>query len=117
MLQQARRVLRRFARRRSRRALYEQDDYLSAYSQDTDRRVERDPYDAVGGLWQQMGQLQFDFLVRQGLKPEHRLLDIGCGTLRGGRHFIRYLNPGNYTGMDISPKALDFANQLIKKKI
>lgn len=116
MWQQARRVLKRFARRPSRRSLFAQEDYLNAYSLDTDRRVERDPHDAVGGLWEEMGQLQFDFLVSRGLEPDHRLLDIGCGTLRGGRHFIRYLRPGNYTGIDISPKALEFANQLLEKE-
>jgi len=78
------------------RALYDQKDYLEAYSRHTDIRVERDPHSAVGGMWEQIGQLQFDFLVNHGLEPNHKLLDIGCGTLRGGRHFITYLVPGNY---------------------
>lgn len=56
--------------------------------------------DYVGGLWEEVGQLQFNFLVAQGLKPEHTLLDIACGSLRGGVHFINYLNPGNYLGLD-----------------
>ena len=54
----------------------------------------------VGGLWDEIGQLQFDFLVRQGLQPHHSLLDVGCGSLRGGVHFIRYLEPGHYVGID-----------------
>jgi hypothetical protein len=54
----------------------------------------------VGGLWDEMGRLQFDFLVAQGLKPSDVLLDIGCGSLRGGVQFIRYLDPGNYLGME-----------------
>lgn len=54
----------------------------------------------VGGRWDEIGTLQFDFLVAQGLRPEHVLLDIGCGALRGGLHFIRYLSPGNYLGLD-----------------
>ncbi|WP_062374936.1 class I SAM-dependent methyltransferase [Halomonas sp. KX33721] len=54
----------------------------------------------MGGLWEEVGQLQFNFLVAQGLKPEHTLLDIACGSLRGGVHFINYLNPGNYLGLD-----------------
>lgn len=56
--------------------------------------------DYVGGLWEEIGQLQFDFMVAQGLQPEHTLLDIACGSLRGGVHFINYLNPGNYLGLD-----------------
>ena len=54
----------------------------------------------VGGLWDEMGQLQFDFLLAQGLMPSDVLLDIGCGSLRGGIHFIRYLEPGNYLGVE-----------------
>ena len=61
----------------------------------------------VGGLWDEMGQLQFDFLVRQGLSPEHRLLDIACGCLRGGVHFVRYLQPGNYYGVDVNAPLLE----------
>lgn len=51
-------------------------------------------------LWEHLGQLQFDFLVEQGLLPEHRLLDVGCGPLRGGVKFIKYLEPGHYFGVD-----------------
>lgn len=54
----------------------------------------------VGGLWEEIGQLQFNFMVAQGLKPHHKLLDIGCGCLRGGIHFIEYLDEGNYHGID-----------------
>lgn len=56
--------------------------------------------DYVGGRWDEMGQLQLDFLVSYGLRPHHVLLDIACGPLRGGVHFIRYLDPGNYLGID-----------------
>jgi SAM-dependent methyltransferase len=61
---------------------------------------------AVGGMWEEIGRLQFDFLIREGLRPGHTLLDIGCGSLRGGVHFARYLNPGNYVGADIGAELL-----------
>lgn len=54
----------------------------------------------VGGLWQETGQLQLNFMVSQGLEPYHKLLDIGCGCLRGGVHFIKYLGNGCYFGID-----------------
>lgn len=54
----------------------------------------------VGGLWEEIGKLQFDFMLRMGLRPEHVLLDIACGSLRGGRHFIPYLDRGNYLGIE-----------------
>jgi hypothetical protein len=54
----------------------------------------------VGGKWEEIGRLQFDFMVRQGLRPEHYLLDVGCGALRGGALFIPYLDAGHYMGID-----------------
>lgn len=104
--------------RRKRRIekLYRTRDYLEAYSKHTDIRVQLDPHRAVGGAWEQIGRHQFDFLVNNGLQPHHRMLDIGCGTLRGGRHFLRYLNSRNYSGMDISPKAIDYGKQLVQQE-
>ena len=61
----------------------------------------------IGGQWDAVGQLQFDYLVAQGLKPKHHLLDIGCGSLRGGVHFARYLEPAHYWGMDSGQALLD----------
>jgi SAM-dependent methyltransferase len=60
----------------------------------------------VGGAWDEIGQLQFDFLVSEGLKPDHTFLDLGCGVLRGGLHFIRYLDPGRYYGIDANPEMI-----------
>jgi hypothetical protein len=44
------------------------------------------------------------------------MLDIGCGTLRGGRHFIGYLDPDGYTGMDISPQAIRYGEELVRRE-
>ncbi len=54
----------------------------------------------VGGLWEEIGRLQFDFLISQGLIPHHYFLDIACGSLRGGVHFIPYLERGHYLGIE-----------------
>jgi SAM-dependent methyltransferase len=94
-------------------ALYRDLPYLDAYRRHTDLRVANDPQEAVGGRWDEIGQLQFDYLVANGVGPSQRMLDIGCGTLRGGRHFIRYLDPGCYTGVDISSAAIAAARQLV----
>lgn len=47
-----------------------------------------------------MGASQFSLLCALGLRESHRLLDIGCGSLRGGRLFITYLQSGRYTGLE-----------------
>lgn len=61
----------------------------------------------VGGFWDEVGQLQLDYVKNRGLTPEMRVLDVGCGCLRGGVQFVRYLAPGNYHGIDISQELLD----------
>jgi hypothetical protein len=54
----------------------------------------------VGGKWDEIGKLQSDFMVARGLAPEHVFLDVACGSLRGGVQFIKYLDPGNYVGVE-----------------
>jgi hypothetical protein len=63
--------------------------------------------------WVKDGQLQFDYLVGQGLQPGDRLLEIGCGSLSAGHLFIDYLSTGNYYGIDDSPASLIAALQAI----
>ncbi|MEX0450077.1 class I SAM-dependent methyltransferase [Spiribacter sp. 221] len=81
---------------------FDTEDYLSAYAYQTDVKAKIDSEMAVGGLWDKMGEHQFKFLLQNGLKPESSLLDIGCGSLRGGVRFINYLDEEKYTGFDIS---------------
>lgn len=54
-------------------------------------RVEN--YDVVSAL-------QFNLLTLLGLREHHRLLDLGCGSLRGGRLFIPYLQAERYFGIE-----------------
>lgn len=60
----------------------------------------------AGGLWDELGRLQLDYLVGEGLRPGHRLLDVGCGCLRAGVHFVRYLEPAHYYGLDVNASLL-----------
>ena len=61
----------------------------------------------VGGLWDKIGKLQFNFLKKMGLKPEYYFLDVACGSLRGGIHFIDYLESGHYFGIDKDKELLE----------
>ena len=61
----------------------------------------------VGGMWDEIGNLQIEFLKAEGLLPSHRLVDIGCGSLRGGVHFVSYLDRGNYYGLDINASLIE----------
>ncbi|AZQ39137.1 class I SAM-dependent methyltransferase [Streptomyces cyaneochromogenes] len=89
-------------------------DHVSYYRAVMRSDTRADPDAAVGShsreRWLALGAMQFDYLVGHGLRPEHRMLEIGCGNLRGGWRFIRHLDPGHYYGIDISPDIL-FAAQ------
>lgn len=50
--------------------------------------------------WDIQAAAQFTLLVSMGLRCQHRLLDIGCGSLRAGRVFIPYLEPERYFGIE-----------------
>lgn len=69
----------------------------------------------VGGMWDEIGNLQFDFMVQRGLLPSSKLADIGCGALRGGVHFIKYLDSGNYYGLDLNESLINAGYQEIKE--
>jgi SAM-dependent methyltransferase len=54
-----------------------------------------------------LGKYIFDFALARGLRPEHKLLDVGCGALRFGVRAIAYLDEGNYFGVDSHLKSLE----------
>ncbi|MET9431153.1 MULTISPECIES: class I SAM-dependent methyltransferase [unclassified Streptomyces] len=86
-------------------------DHIAYYRAVMASDTARSPEAAVGGVasrerWLAIGQMQFDYLVSHGLRPDDRMLEIGCGNLRAGWRFIQHLNPGHYYGVDISPDIL-----------
>jgi SAM-dependent methyltransferase len=80
--------------------------YRGIMASDTARGGDRAVGSASRSAWLAAGQRQFDYLLRHGLTPETRMLELGCGNLRAGRLFIGHLEPGNYHGIDISPRIL-----------
>lgn len=72
-----------------------------------DWREGKDHRGVIGGLWDEIGKLQFDYMKQQGLRPHHSLIDIGCGSLRGGTHFIPYLDAYQYYGFDINRSLIE----------
>ena len=55
-------------------------------------------------------------LKKAGLKPNHRVLEVGCGigTLTG--LLGSYLKDGKLTAVDISPESIEIAKKRTKKK-
>ena len=58
-------------------------------------------------LWKMKRAFQIQFLKDRNLEPSHYLLDIGCGTLRGGIPIIEYLEGGHYYGIEFRQEVLD----------
>jgi len=76
-----------------------------------------EPKEGVGDLWKEIGKHKFRFLSDQGPKPEHLLLNIGSGCLRGGIRFIRALEPSHiisaWTRNPCSRKRVSGSSELI----
>lgn len=58
-------------------------------------------------LWKMKQDFQIQFLQSHGLQPFHKLIDIGCGTLRGGIPIIDFLDKDNYYGVDVRSKVIE----------
>ena len=63
-------------------------------------------------LWDDFGGWQLDALRSIGLRPEHRLLDVGCGAMRLGLAAVDYLDDGNYFGVDAFAPYIAVARRL-----
>ena len=51
-------------------------------------------------LFESAGRLQLSTLVREGLYPSSKVLDIGSGCLRAGYWLVRLLDPGCYFAIE-----------------
>ncbi|EMF54139.1 MULTISPECIES: class I SAM-dependent methyltransferase [Streptomyces] len=96
-------------------------DHIAYYRAVMAADTARSPEAAVGHnpsveKWERIGRMQFDYLLRHGLEPRHRMLEIGCGNLRAGRLFIDHLDTGNYYGIDISPAILMEAQRTLARE-
>ena len=61
-------------------------------------------------------EFQISFLRRFDLRPEAYLVDLGCGTLRGGIPLIRFLNKSHYYGIDVRADVLREAEREVDKE-
>jgi SAM-dependent methyltransferase len=66
--------------------------------------------------WEQRGLFQLRLLQSRGLSPGSTLLDIGCGPMRAGAHFVRYLEAGRYVGFDYNASFVEAARFVIAEQ-
>jgi SAM-dependent methyltransferase len=57
--------------------------------------------------FERVGRAQLATLVCEGAYPTSRVLDVGCGCLRGGYWMIHFLGPRCYYGIEPSRDMLD----------
>jgi SAM-dependent methyltransferase len=111
-----RRLVKRVVGRRSRA-----DDAAGKYTklELDEAAIANEAYkDHLGGgseAWQTRGRFQLDLLRSRGLNPKSTLLDIGCGPLRAGLHFIRFLAPNHYYGFDYNQSFIAAAQRVIEE--
>ena len=71
--------------------------------QEKANRLRADGRRFIGGglpVFEQAGRLQLEVLIHEGLNPSSRVLDVGCGALRGGYWMMHFLDPGRYFGIE-----------------
>jgi SAM-dependent methyltransferase len=87
-------------------SVYDDPDFITAEVANGGHR------DVIGGLWEPLGELQLSFLCERGLRPDHRLLDLGCGSLRLGRLAIPFLDAHRYFGLDSNASLIEAGRAL-----
>jgi ubiquinone/menaquinone biosynthesis C-methylase UbiE len=60
------------------------------------------------------GEYHAEYLKRHGLQPTHRILDFGCGYGRTAIPLLRYLEPGNYVGVELSAARARLAREFVE---
>ncbi|MDW3206317.1 MAG: class I SAM-dependent methyltransferase [Alphaproteobacteria bacterium] len=60
--------------------------------------------------------IQVNYLKHHDLKPDHDVLEYGCGILRVGLHLLPYLEEGRYTAADISENRIEKGVGILAEK-
>ena len=58
--------------------------------------------------FEQAGREQLITLLSEGLNPESRVLDIGCGCLRTAYWLVRFLDRGCYHGIEPARQRVEY---------
>jgi hypothetical protein len=57
--------------------------------------------------YERAGRLQLEVLIHEGLYPTSKVLDFGCGALRGSYWTMHFLEPGCFFGIDPHKSRID----------
>jgi SAM-dependent methyltransferase len=91
-------------------------DYVGTYGNHVRNLIAHYPREqamslAIGSEWKAFGVLMREILVAAGLKPEHYLIDVGCGSAR----LAHTLNVARYLGIDIVPELIAYSREICNR--
>jgi len=89
--------------------------FLSSYLKHSERLGESHDEDqamslAVGGNYDAVGRMEFQFLKQSGLRKDHAVIDVGCGSGRLAVQLRDYLE-ARYVGIDVVPDLFQYAEK------
>lgn len=58
--------------------------------------------------FEQAGRSQLTELLKEGLNPESKVLEFGCGCLRIAYWLVRFLDPGCYFGIEPASQRVEY---------
>jgi SAM-dependent methyltransferase len=68
--------------------------------------------------FERLGRHGLEVLLREGLTPQSRVLDVGCGALRLGYWLMRLLEPGRYFGIEPNEEMLNVGlHELVEPEV
>jgi SAM-dependent methyltransferase len=90
--------------------------FLNSYLKQSKQLLETHDEDramslAVGGDFEAVGQLECLALVQEGLRPEHTVVDVGCGSGRLA-YALREELKGAYVGIEVVPSLFEYARRI-----
>jgi hypothetical protein len=65
------------------------------------------------GTFEQAGREQLVALLQEGLNPESKVLEIGCGCLRIAYWLVRFLDTGCYHGIEPARQRVEYGLQYL----
>ena len=64
-------------------------------------------------FWEASEKQGTHYVQLMSLKPWHKVVEYGCGSLRLGGYLMRYLEPGHYFGLDVISGFYDVGLELV----
>ena len=94
-------------------------DFLTSHTQQVQNMQQEFDEDealslVIGGNFQAGGLLEYYLLRQQGLRSQHRVIDVGCGSGRLALQLKEYLT-GTYIGIDVVPELLANAQKITQR--